>query len=177
MKINRTKWVGLLVGLVGFVVVGVVWAQDLTLTKIGVLSTVGLDYSVVNHSGTIPSLEGTASPAAQVLIKIKTSTDATTAASPSGVWKFTPGVLDPGSNTIVITSGLQSISFVLNFNATVAATPTATPTAVPTPIPDELPATGVWEYYLPAIGVGFLVLFLGRNIKDRMLAWEGKKTK
>lgn len=170
MKINKITLSGLFAGLGIFAIAGIVWAQDLTLTRIGVLSTIGVDYSVVNYSGGIPTFEGTASPSAQVLIRINTSTEATVAASPSGVWKFKPGVLDLGSSTVVISSGLQSLSLTLNFNAT----PSATPTVTPTPIPDELPASGVWEYYLPAIGLGFLVLFLGKNVKDRMMAWEGK---
>ena len=148
-----------------------VMAIDLTLTRIGVLSTIGVDYSIVDYTGTIPTLEGTASPSAQVLIRIKTSTDATVAASPSGVWRFSPGVLDSGASSIVITSGGQSLAFVLNFNATPAATITPTPT----PIPDELPATGVWEYYLPGVVGGILVLLLGKFIREKMIAWEGKK--
>ena len=162
-------------GLVLFLAVGVVYALGLTLTKVGVLSTVGVDYSLIDYTGAIPTLEGTATPSALVLIKIKTSTEATVAASPSGVWRFTPGVLSLGSSPIVITSGSQSISFTLNFNATPAAVPTAT--ATPTPVPEELPDAGVWEYYLPVIGAGILVLFLGKYIKDKMLSWEGKRGK
>jgi len=80
-------------------------------------------------------------------------------------------VLDPGISTIVISSGLQSITFNLNFNATPAATPTATPTSTPT----ELPAAGVWEYYLPIIGAGLVIFFFGKFLKNQMLFWEGKK--
>ncbi|HCX25989.1 MAG: hypothetical protein UX08_C0004G0031 [Candidatus Collierbacteria bacterium GW2011_GWB1_45_35] len=167
------KIITIILGSALFLSVGVVFAQELTLTKVGVLSTVGVDYSSIDYTGAIPTLEGTATPSAQVLIKIKTSTEATVAASPSGVWKFTPGVLSLGSSSIVITSGSQSISFSLNFNATPAATPTAT--ATPTPIPEELPDAGVWEYYLPVIGAGILVLFLGKYIKEKMLSWEGRK--
>lgn len=167
------KLILLLLGSILFLSAGVVFALDLTLTRVGVLSTVGVDYSLIDYTGTIPTFEGTASPSAQVRIKIKTSTDATIAASPSGVWKFTPGVLSAGSSSIVITSGTQSIAFVLNFNATPSATPTAT--ATPTVIPTELPSSGEWEYFIPVIGMGLAVLFLGKYIKDRMLAWEGKK--
>lgn len=142
-------------------------AVSLTLTKIGVLSTVGVDYSTVNYTGGIPTLEGTASPSAQVLIKIKTSTDATMSASPSGAWSFTPGVLDPGSSTVLITSGTESLTFQLIFNATTSATPT--------PVPDELPETGIWENYVPLLVAGFLVLFAGKYIKDKMMAWEGRR--
>lgn len=161
------KIITIILGSVLFLAVGVVFAQELTLTKVGVLSTVGVDYSSIDYTGAIPTLEGTATPSAQVLIKIKTSTEATVAASPSGVWKFTPGVLSLGSSSILITSGSQSISFLLNFNATPAATPTL--------IPEELPDAGVWEYYLPVIGAGILILFLGKYIKGKMLSWEGKK--
>lgn len=162
----------LLFGISLFVFTSAVLAQDLTLTKVGVLSTVGIDYSQIEYTGTIPFFEGLASPSAQVLIKIKTSTDATVAASPSGKWSFTPGVLDKGNSPVVITSGGQSLAFVINYNATPSATPSATPTA----IPDELPEAGVWEYYLPALGGGLLVLFLGKHLKQRMSEWEGKKS-
>ncbi|KKT39836.1 hypothetical protein A3K29_00640 [Candidatus Collierbacteria bacterium RIFOXYB2_FULL_46_14] len=158
-------------GIVLFFSIGVVFAQDLSLTRVGVLSTVGVDYANISYTGAIPVMEGTASPSSIVNIKIKTSTDATLAASPSGNWSFTPGVLDPGISTIVISSGLQSITFNLNFNATPAATPTATPTSTPT----ELPAAGVWEYYLPIIGAGLVIFFFGKFLKNQMLFWEGKK--
>ncbi len=164
------KWFGISAVLMFFSFVGLVMADNLTLTKVGVLSTVGIDYSTINYTGGIPTLEGTASPGAQVSVKIKTTVGYTTTASPSGIWQFVPASLDTGSNPIVITSGTQSLAFVLNFNATASATPTATPTAVPT----ELPSSGVWEYYLPVIGVGILVLFLGKYIKHKMHKWEGK---
>lgn len=154
-----------------FSAVKIAQAASLILTKIGVLSTVGVDYSVVTYSGGIPTFEGTATPSSQVLIKIKTSTDATTAASPSGAWSFTPGVLDKGNSVVVITSGVESLSLTLIYNATPSATPTATPTAVPT----ELPASGVWEYYLPVLGGGLLILFFGKYLKDKMVDWEGRK--
>lgn len=154
-----------------FVFAGLVMAADLTLTKIGVLSTVGIDYSTVDYVGGIPTFEGTASPGAQVAVKIKTTTAYVMTASPSGIWQFVPTSLDAGSNAVVITSGEQSLAFVLNFNATPSATPTATPTAVV--VPTELPDAGVWEYYLPAIGVGLLILFAGKYLKDKMHKWEG----
>lgn len=171
MKLSKYKLVIWLLALFLLSAVKVVWAASLVLTKIGVLSTVGVDYSIVTYTGGIPTFEGTATPSSQVLIRIKTSTDATTAASPSGAWSFTPGVLDKGSSAVVITSGVESLSLTLIYNATASATPSATPTAVPT----ELPATGVWEYYLPVLGGGLLVLFLGKYLKDRMVAWEGRK--
>ncbi len=152
-----------------FLSAGYVFAVDLTVTKIGVLSTIGVDYSNVVYTGGIPTIEGTATPSATVLVKIKTSTDATVAASTSGIWQFTPGVLDPGPSTVVITSGSQSITFVIDFNAT----PSATPTATPAPEITELPESGVWEYYIPAFGLGIAVLFLGKWIREKMSAWEG----
>lgn len=154
-----------------FLSVGYVFAQELTLTRIGVLSTVGVDYSSVIYTGAIPTFEGTASPGATVLIKIKTSTDATVAASPSGVWQFTPGVLDPGTSAIVISSGEQSLAFLLTFNAT----PSPTLTVTPTPEVVVLPEAGVWEYYIPAFGLGIVVLFLGKWVREKMMAWEGRK--
>lgn len=158
--------------LVLFFSVATVLAIDLTLTRVGVLSTIGVDYSTINYSGTIPTLEGTASPSATVLIKIKTSTDSTISASSTGVWQFTPGVLDPGNNDILVTSGTQSLSFVLIFNATPSATPSATPTPTPEP---ELPASGVWGYYLPIVGMGLVIFFFGKFLKSQMMSWEGKK--
>lgn len=163
-KIFYSVWV-----LALFIFTGVVLAQELALTRIGVLSTVDVDYSNVVYSGAIPTFEGTASPSSVVYIKIKSSTDATTAASPSGVWQFTPGVLDAGVSAIQITSGSESLAFFLTFNATPSATPT------PTPIPTELPDAGVWEYYLPIIGMGLTVFFFGKFLKGKMMSWEGKR--
>lgn len=159
--------------LVLFFSVSYVFAAELTLTKIGILSTVGVDYSSVIYTGTIPTLEGTATPGATVFIKVKTSTDATVAASPSGVWQFTPGVLDPGTSAIIVSSGEQSLAFLLTFNAT----PSPTLTATPTPVIDELPEAGVWEYYIPAFGLGIAVLFLGKWVREKMVAWEGSPKK
>lgn len=167
------KFLCIIWGLLILFSVGTVFAQDLSLTRVGVLSTVGVDYTNITYLGGIPAFEGMASPSAPVYIRIKSSTDATVAASPSGSWQFVPGVLDLGDSLVVITSGLQSITFTINFNATPAATPTATPS----PALSELPATGVWEYYLPIVGMGLVVFFFGKFLKDLMLSWEGKKGK
>lgn len=155
---------------------GVVHAADLTLTKIGALSTVGIDYSVVDYVGGVPVLEGTATPGAQVAVKIKTLTGYTSAASPSGVWIFVPASLDAGANSITVTSGTMSLGFTLNFNSISAVTPTATPTATLTVTPTiNLPETGVWENMLLAIVVGIAVIYFGMFISHKMLVWEGKK--
>lgn len=145
------------------------WAYDLTLTSVGALSTLGINYSLVNVSGGIPTLTGTASPSAQVGIKIKTSLGYATA-STSGVWRYVPSSLDQGDNTIVVTSGTQSISFVLRFNSTTAATVAATPAV----LPDEadLPDAGVWTYYLIAVLGGVGVYLLGVFGKKQMHKWE-----
>ena len=142
-----------------------VWAYDLTLTSVGVLSTLGTNYSVVNYEGGIPTLTGTASPSAQVGVKIKTLLNYTTA-SVSGIWQFVPTTLDQGINTVIVTSGTQSITFTLNFNATASATPSA--------LPDEsaLPGAGVWEYYILGIAAGIGVFVLGRFGRRRMQKWE-----
>jgi hypothetical protein len=145
-----------------------VLAYDLTLTGVGDQSTLGTNYSLVRVVGGIPTLVGTASPSAQVGVKIKTVLNYATA-STSGVWRYVPTTLDQGDNQIVITSGVQSVSFVLSFNATTSAT-----TVTPTVLPDEsaLPGAGVWEYYIPAIGIGIGVYLLGRFGKKRMQKWE-----
>ena len=142
-----------------------VLGYDLTLTAVGTQSTLGTNYSVVNYFGGVPTLIGTASPSAQVGVKIKTLLNYTTA-SVSGVWQFVPTSLDQGENSIVITSGTQSISFLLNFNATTSATPSA--------LPDEstLLDAGVWQYYLPVIAAGLGVYLLGVFGKKRMQKWE-----
>jgi|WetSurMetagenome_2_1015567.scaffolds.fasta_scaffold26493_2 hypothetical protein len=146
-----------------------VWAYDLTLTSVGPLSTLGTSYSLVNYTGGVPTLTGTASPSASVGININTVLSYTTA-SVSGVWQYVPSALNQGDNTIVLSSGTQSITFTLRFNATTSGTTTATPAA----IPDEasLPKTGVWEYYLPAIAAGLGVLCVGRYGRKWMQKWE-----
>lgn len=165
MKKNLLSLFGLL-GL--FILVRTAWAYDLTLTAVGTQSTLGTDYSLVSFIGGIPTLAGTASPSAEVGVKIKTLLKYTTA-STSGVWQFVPASLDQGDNSIVISSGVQNISFTLRFNSTVSAT-VATPTA--TPSGSTLPDTGVWEYYIPAIALGFGVYYLGRFGRRRMQKWE-----
>ena len=169
LKSNMKKGIFGLLGLLGgILIVKSVWAYDLTLTSVGVLSTLGTDYSVVNYTGGIPTLTGTASPSAQVGVKIKPLLNYTTS-STSGVWQFVPASLDQGDNLIIITSGVQSISFTLKFNSTASAS-----VATPAALPDEsaLPDAGVWEYYIPVLVAGLGVYFLGRFGKDRMQKWE-----
>jgi hypothetical protein len=154
---------------IGFVFARQVMAYDLTLTSVGTISTLGTNYSVVSYSGGIPALSGTASPSANVGVNINAILNYTTA-STSGVWQYVPSVLNQGDNVVVLTSGVQSITFNLRFNATNSGTLMATPAA----IPDEsnLPGTGVWEYYLPAIAAGLGVLWLGRYGRKWMQKWE-----
>lgn len=167
-----TKIGGLLIALMFLFFAGVIKADGLTITNIGVLSTSGVDYSLVNYTGGIPTLVGTATSGAQIAVKIQTVVGYATAASPSGVWQFVPASLDVGSNTVLVTSGSQSISFILNYNSTVSATPTATPS--PTPEIINLPETGTWGYFIPIVGFGLLVLYLGNYAKKMMHKWEGK---
>lgn len=145
-----------------------VWAYDLTLTSVGTMSTLGTDYSLVTYNGAVPTLSGTASPSASVGIKINTVLGYATA-STSGVWSFVPSVLNVGDNVIVLSSGTQSLSFTLRFNATASST-VATPAAMPDE--SELPGTGVWEYYIPVVLVGMGVFVLGRYGKKWMQNWE-----
>jgi|GEM_PF-1638879 hypothetical protein len=149
--------------------VSCVEAYDLTLTNIGSVSTLGTDYSLTSYTGGVPTFVGTASPSAQVSVKIKTLLSSVVA-STSGVWQFVPSSLDQGDSLIVISSGTQSITFTLRFNATASATLSA----VPTSLPDEstLPSVGVWQYYILAVGIGFGVFFLGRYGRKRMQKWE-----
>jgi hypothetical protein len=143
-------------------------AYDLTLTSVGTQSTLGVNYSLVTYTGAVPALTGTASPSAEVGVKIK-SLLKYTAASTSGVWQFVPAALDLGDNLIVISSGVQNISFTLRFNATASAE-----VATPAALPDEsqLPGSGVWEYFIPVLAAGIGVYFFGRWSKRRMQKWE-----
>lgn len=151
-----------------FLCVKNVMAYDLTLTGVGTQSTIGTNYSLVNYFGSIPMLVGTASPSAQVGIFVNAISNYTMA-STSGVWQFTPAILNQGDNSIVISSDTQNIAFNLRFNATSSGA-VATPTAMP--VAATLPSTGVWEYYIPAIGIGLGVFFLGRFGKKRMQKWN-----
>lgn len=148
--------------------VNTVWAYDLTLTNVGTTSTAGTDYSLVSYLGGIPGLSGTASPSAQVGVKIKTFLSYVTASS-SGIWTFTPVSLDQGDNPIVLSSGTQSISFTLRFNSTVSGT-LATPSALSSET--SLPGAGVWEYYIPAFLIGTGVFWFGRYSRKKMQKWE-----
>lgn len=163
----RIKYILLL--LVGmFCFVGSVFAYDLTLTKIGTLSTIGADYSLVSYTGSIPGLEGTATPAATVAVKVNTVTTNVTAATSSGIWTFTPTSLNSGDNTIVITSGTQTLSFVIRYSATTTTTTVATPSSDVT----VLPESGVWENILFGILVGVSVFYFGGWVKRKMRIWE-----
>lgn len=166
----KKVWQLLFFGCFLFAFKKVVWAYDLTLTSVGNQSMLGTNYSLVNYQGSLPMLVGTASPSAQVGVKIKTVLSYTSA-STSGVWNFVPTSLDQGDNTVVISSGSQSLSFTLRFNATASAVPTATPSAMPDES-GELPDSGVWEYYLPVIAVGLGAVWAGRYGKRWMQKWE-----
>lgn len=167
-RYEMKKYMLSILGLLGmFIFVKNVLAYDLTLTGVGTQSTLGTDYSLVNYIGGIPTLVGTASPSAEVGVKIKTLLKYTTA-STSGVWEFVPTALDQGDNAIVISSGVQSIAFVLRFNSTSSAT-VATPTATPS---TALPDAGVWGYYIPALSLGLGVYFIGRYGRKWMKNWD-----
>lgn len=140
-------------------------AYDLTLTKIGTLSTIGADYSLVSYVGSIPSLEGTATPAATVAVAINAVSVDVVAATASGVWTFTPTSLNMGDNSVVISSGSQSIDFVIRYNLT--TTPTASISAV-----TELPDSGVWEGVVLVVVGGLGVLYFGHWLKKQMSVWE-----
>lgn len=145
-----------------------VWAYDLTLTKIGSMSTIGADYSLVSYIGAVPALEGTATPAAQVAVKIQTATAYVIAATASGVWTYTPTSLSTGDNTVTITSGTQQLSFVLRFNSTATSAATSTSSASIT----ALPETGPRELLIIGSIAGVGVWYLGRYLKKRMYRWE-----
>jgi hypothetical protein len=163
------KSIFFLVGLLGSILFAkTVWGYDLTLTSVGVLSTLGTNYSVVNYEGGIPMLTGTASPSAEVGVKINTLLNSTIA-STSGVWQFTPTTLDQGDNLVLITSGEQSLSFTLRFNATASAVVATSAASVDG---SSLLSVGVWEYYIPAFAAGIGVYILGRFGKKRMQKWE-----
>lgn len=144
-----------------------VLAYDLTLTKIGTLSTIGADYSLVSYTGSIPSLEGTATPSASVSILVNSVVSEVIAATSSGVWTFTPESLSSGDNAVTITSGTQVISFTIRYTGTVTVTPTATVSAS-----TNLPESGVWENIVIGVFLGLCVLFLGSWLKRKMIVWE-----
>lgn len=156
-----------------FVFASGVHAYDLTLTKIGTMSTIGADYSLVSYVGAIPALEGTATPAAQVAIRINTTSVATMAATVSGVWNYLPITLNTGDNTITVTSGNQSLNFVLRYNS--GLSPTLTPTATPSAPITTLPKTGAEDYVVFGLLAGVGVLFLGAEVRRRMKFWETGK--
>lgn len=153
----------LVFGLAGFV-----YAYDLTLTKIGTLSTIGADYSLVSYTGSIPGLEGTATPAATVAVKVNTTTTNVIAATSSGIWSFTPTSLNSGDNTIVITSGSQSLNFVIRYSATTTTTTVSTSSSEVT----ELPESGAWENILFGVLAGVGVIGFGGFVKRKMHFWE-----
>lgn len=165
------KMLSVLVFAASLIFVGSVYAYDLTLTKIGSMSTIGADYSLVSYIGAVPALEGTATPAAQVAVKIQTATAYVIAATASGVWTYTPTSLSTGDNTVTITSGTQQLSFVLRFNSTATSAATSTSSASIT----ALPETGPRELLIIGSIAGVGVWYLGRYLKKRMYRWESGK--
>ncbi len=161
------KYIVMLIGGM-FLFVGSVFAYDLTLTKIGTLSTIGADYSLVSYTGSVPGLEGTATPAATVAVKVNTTTSNVIAATSSGIWSFTPASLNSGDNTVVISSGTQSISFVIRYSTTATTTSASTASSAVTQLPDS----GVWENILFGILAGVGVIGFGGWVKRRMHVWE-----
>lgn len=150
-----------------FVLSSGVFAYDLTLTKIGTLSTIGADYSLVSYVGSVPMLEGTATPSAQVAVKINAVTGYSTTATSSGVWQFLPASLTVGDNLVTVTSGSQTLAFTIRYSLT-STTPTASSSAT------TLPASGTWENIVFGIVGGLVIMLVGGHVRQRMRRWEGK---
>lgn len=150
-----------------------VFAYDLTLTKIGTMSTIGADYSLVSYTGVIPGFEGTATPAAQVTVKVNALSMSVIAATTSGVWNFTPTSLSSGDNAITVASGTQLINFVIRYNATAVPTITASPSA--TTLVTALPESGAWENIVYGALAGVGVIGFGYWVRRRMRIWEHGK--
>ncbi len=148
-------------------------AAYLILTRIGTLSTAGLNYSTWSYTGPAPDFAGTATPSATVAITVN-ALSATTSAALTGAWTYKPTNLVSGSNSVSIASGNEVISFMLNFTpGAVTPVPTATPVVIPTATPSALLKTGVGEVSLLVIGMGVVVFLGGVGLRSRWLeSWE-----
>ncbi len=149
-----------------------VFAYDLTLTKIGTLSTIGADYSLVAYTGAIPGLEGTATPAASVTVIVNSTASSVLAATASGVWSFTPATLKTGDNQVTLLSGTQTINFIIRYSPT---TTTTTTTSTSSSSVTSLPEAGVWENVAISVVLGVAVFYLGGLVRRKMHIWENGK--
>jgi hypothetical protein len=133
----------------------VVWAASLSVTKIGTMTITGPMPSTYTYTGSMPEFVGTASPSADVIFQVNSS-PTSLVADVSGGWSYLPTNLISGTNDIVISSGVESISFVLTYSATA--------TASATQLPDVLPEAGVGTLALVGIlGGSSLFLLAGKT--------------
>lgn len=140
------------------------WAAYLSLTRIGTLSTVGTIETSYSYAGALPDLSGVATPGATVAITVNAVT-ATTSAAVSGIWIFRPTNIVGGTNTVSIASGVESLSFLLQYTPTPTATPTAT---VPEASSGALPETGVFGWPLFLVGIGVTIFIIGSKYKEKI---------
>ena len=152
-------------------------AAFLSLNKISGTSVVGLDYSLVSYTGPMPILEGMATPGAVVSITINSVSTSSATATASGGWIFVPTSLKTGANTILLTSGSEKISFVVQYtpiSATVTAAPTVTSAASSTSTSTSatLPSTGMFENTIMIIGGGLILFVLGWATRKYFHYWE-----
>lgn len=140
------------------------WAAYLTLTRIGTLSTAGLNYSTYTVTGAVPDFSGTATPSALVAVTVNAVT-ATTSANLSGVWAVIPNNIVTGNNSVSIASGNEVISFILSYTPSAIPTPTLTPEIATV---SSLPKSGGYTWPLVIVLTGVGVFLVGRKIRGKV---------
>ncbi len=137
------KILSLFIFLLSFwLVVKPVMAATLSLDAIGEDSVEGTVFTSWTYADVNPILMGKASPNASVSIKIDDLTNTVTADT-SGEWTFIPTTLTDGTYTIIITSGVESMTFDLSIGATSTTTSSSTTTSTTTTTPTAIPTTKV----------------------------------
>jgi len=133
-------------------------AATLELNSIGGVPITNQTFSYWTHSGTNPSLVGTASPSAIVELTLGT-TSASATAGLDGAWRYDPTTLTAGEHAITISSAAESMNFTLLIS-TESATKGGV-TATPSAAPAVLPQSGGISGTMLLLFVGFGSLMAG----------------
>lgn len=161
-------------------------AATLTLDSIGEDSVADTVFTSWTYETANPIFTGTAAAGASVSIKIDDLIN-TVAAATDGEWTFIPTTLLDGTYSILITSGVESMSFDLTIGSATSSTTTTTSTTTSTASATTstssasttgvgmggasesttLPQTGSVEQTFLILSVGMLLTGFGLMIKAR----------
>jgi hypothetical protein len=139
---------------------GFAYAEGLTLTKIGALDVNGKYFTHWWYEPTNLTLEGTGSRGANIDIYIDNGVKTIKTSVENGKWKYThEGQLEKKDHSVKVSSGEQSISFILTIGAG------NVPEGVGTK--EGLPDAGVFPPLLGIIGLASFLIYIG--FREKMI--------